>query len=323
MRFLLDLADPEAEPRIAARLGLPSRSEDPSAARPAGAGAGAGAASSLLFAMSGAGREAAARAFAAPDTPRSILRWLLELDDPDANYLVYHADSVPDAVKRDILLGLPYGPRAAEPDFRVPRSPDLNPEQNLTQYHYRSFRRRSAWHAEGYDDDADVEQRGIISTLYEAGASRQLKKCKRAAAALSSSEWSAVAEADRAAPLPGYARWALCVQLACPEKLREQLGGYDPHFAPRMARAGFLLDGSAAYACTARQPGRVLAVLECIAAAVPQRAAEAADALRPLVAQELGENLEAWAVLAQLLPGFAGSLPELIVTSGAIAAGTG
>jgi len=319
MRFLLDLADPEAEPKIAARLGLPSQSGIPSAAQP-----GPGGESSLLSAMLGADREAASRVFAAPDTPRSILRWLLELDDPDANYLVYQADSVPDAVKRDILLGVPYGPRAADPGFRVPVSPDLHPEQHLKQYHYRSFRRRGgAGHSEGYDDDADVEQRGIISTLYEAGAGRQLRKCKRAAAALSSCEWSAVAEADRAEPLPGYARWALCVQIACPEELRERLGGYDPHFTPRMARAGFLLDGSAAYACTARPPGRVLAVLECIARAAPRRADDAADALRPLVEQELGDDLEAWAVLAQLLPGFAGSLPELIVTSGAIAAGSG
>jgi hypothetical protein len=317
MRFLLDLADPQAQPLIAARLGLPSRSGDPSGARPGGA-------SSLLFAMPGADRAAAGRVFAAPDTPRSLLRWLLELDDPDANYLVFQSAAVPDAVKRDILLGVPYGPRAADPGFRVPVLPDLDPDWHLEHYHYRSFRRRAPHgHSEGYEDAADVEQRGIISTLYEAGAGRQLRKCKRAAGALSSSDWSAVAEADRAEPLPGYARWALCVQVACPEELRGQLGGYHPHFASRLARAGFLLDGSAEYACTARQPGRVLAVLECIARALPQRAAEAADALRPLVEQELGDDLEAWAVLAQLLPGFAGSLPELIVTSGAIAAGSG
>ncbi|MBR7834116.1 hypothetical protein KDL01_12625 [Actinospica durhamensis] len=316
MRFLLDLADPEAEPQIAARLGLPSRFGGPASAR---GGGGA----SLLTAMFGADREAARRVFAAPDTPRSILRWLLELDDPDANYLVYQAD-VPDAVRRDILLGVPYGPGAAEPGFRVPVSSDLHPERDLKDYHYRSFRRRARLpYHEGYDDAADVEQRGIISTLYEAGKARQLKKCKRAAAALSGPEWSVVAAADRAEPMPGYARWALCVQVGCPEELRRQLGGYDPHFTARMSMAGFLLDGSAAYACAARPPGRVLAVLECVARAAPQRAADAAAALRPLVEQELGDNLEAWAVLARLLPGFAGSLPELIVTSGAIAAGSG
>lgn len=315
MRFLLDLADPEAEPHIAARLGLPSRSGDPASTPGGGA--------SVLAAMFGADREAARRVFAAPDTPRSILRWLLELDDPDANYLVYQAD-VPDAVRRDILLGVPYGPRATDPDFRVPVSPDLHPERGLKDYHYRSFRRRARLpYHEGYDDAANAEERGIISTLYEAGKARQLKKCKRAAAALSGPEWSVVALADEVEPLPGYARWALCIQVACPEELRRQLGGYDPHFTARMSLAGFLLDGSAAYAWAARPPGRVLAVLECIARATPQRAADAADALRPLVQQELGDNLEAWAVLAQLLPGFAGSLPELIATSGAIAAGSG
>lgn len=317
MRFLIDLADPEAEPRIAARLGLPSRFANPSGSAP---GAGTG---SLLAAMFGADREAARRVFAAPGTPGSILRWLLELDDPDANYLVYQA-AVPDAVRRDILLGVPYGPRAAEPGFRVPVSPDLNREWGLENHHYRSFRRRARLpHHEGYDDAADVEQRGIISTLYEAGAARKMKKCRRAAEALSAPEWSAVAQADRAEPSPGYARWALCVHVACPEELRRQFGGYDPHFTARMLKAGFLLDGSAAYARYARPPGRVLAVLECIAGVAPERAADAAGALRPLVEQELGGNPEAWAVLAQLLPGFAGSLPELIVTSGAIAAGSG
>lgn len=317
MRFLLDLADPEAEPRIAARLGLPSRSAA------AGEGPAGRASASVLAAMVGADRAAASRVFAAPDTPRSVLRWLLELDDPDANYLVYQAD-VPDAVRRDILLGVPYGPRASEPGFRVAVSPDLRPEMHLQHYHYRSFRRRAALpRHEGYDDAADVEQRGVISTLYEAGKARQLRKCKRAAAALSSPEWEVVARADRTETLPGYARWALCVQVACPEELRRQFGGYDPYFTRRMAQAGFLLDGTSAYAWAARPPGRVLAVLECVASAAPERAADAAEALRPLVRNELGGNLEAWAVLAQLLPNFAGSLPELIVTSGAIAAGAG
>jgi hypothetical protein len=299
MRFLLDLADPEARPRIAARLGL---HEGPAPA----------------FAP-----DPARQVIAAPDTPRSVLRWLLELDDPEANALVYQAD-VPDAVRRDILLGVPYGPRAAEPGFRVPVSGRLPAETGLRTFHYRSFNRRARLpYHEGYDDDAGAEQRGIISTLYEAGAARQLGRCKRAAGALSSPEWSLVAQADRAETRPGYARWALCVQIACPEELRRQLGGYDPHFRARMAKEGFLLDGLGAYACTAQAPRRVLKVLACIAEVAPHRAAEAADALRPLVESELGDDLEAWAVLAQLLEGFAGSLAELIVTSGAIAAGSG
>lgn len=55
------------------------------------------------------------------------------------------------------------------------------------------------------------------------------------------------------------------------------------------------------------------------AALFPHRAAEAAALVRPLVRAELGSNLDAWAVLAQLLPTFAGTVPELVTTSGAIA----
>ena len=320
MRFLLELADPAARPRIAARLGLSSAA--PADAVPGAGGAGArpgrsGAA--VLTSMLGS-REAAGRVLAERDTPRSLLRWLLELDDPEANYLVYQAD-VPDSIRRDILLGVPYGPAAADPRFRLPVSPELRPEHGLRTYHYRSFNRSAAApYREGYDDAADVEKRGIISTLYDAGRARQFGRCRRAAEALSAREWPAVVAAEFAEPLPGYARWALCVQIGCPEELRRQLGGYHPHFAGRMRKFGFLLDGSAEYARTSRPPGRVLAVLECIARAVPERVADTAEMLRPLVETQLGENVEAWAVFAQLLPGFAGTLPELIVTSGAIAA---
>jgi hypothetical protein len=51
----------------------------------------------------------------------------------------------------------------------------------------------------------------------------------------------------------------------------------------------------------------------------PRRVGEAAATLAPLVRAELGANADAWAVLAQLLPTFAGTVPELVVTSGAVA----
>jgi hypothetical protein len=62
-------------------------------------------------------------------------------------------------------------------------------------------------------------------------------------------------------------------------------------------------------------------MLDCGRFAFPNRLAAARDLLRPTLARALGANLEAWAVLAQLLPSFAGTLPALIATSAAIGAG--
>lgn len=53
--------------------------------------------------------------------------------------------------------------------------------------------------------------------------------------------------------------------------------------------------------------------------AFPARLAEARAALQPLVRVELGGNIEAWAVLTQLLPTFTGTVPELVTTARAIA----
>jgi hypothetical protein len=129
-------------------------------------------------------------------------------------------------------------------------------------------------------------------------------------------DWAEVAAADRSEPLPGYARWALAARIDCPPELRAQFGSH-PKFTRRLRTAGIveLRD----YVESGRPPEDVLAVLHFGAALFPHRVAEAAALLRPLVRADLGTNLDAWAVLARLVPTFAGTVPELVRTSGAIA----
>jgi hypothetical protein len=145
-----------------------------------------------------------------------------------------------------------------------------------------------------------------------------MKSGRTAAAAVRREHWEAVDAADRERPLPGYARWALAIRIDCPHALRERLGAGHPSFAYRMRQAG-IVSGPDAYV---REWGPARDVLEVLAAgrwAFPARLREAHDALRPLVRERLGANTEAWAVAAQLLPTFAGTVPELVVTAGAIA----
>ncbi|WIY01964.1 hypothetical protein QRX60_49540 [Amycolatopsis mongoliensis] len=224
--------------------------------------------------------------------PRSVQLWMLERDDPGTNRLVFHRAHVGDAVKRDILRGLPFGAATGPLPVRV----DCGQP-------YCS-------HAE---PDIPVSRRGLIEGLREA---RTMGAARTAARAVSKPDWAAVAEADRAEPLPGFARWALGVRIDCPPEVRAQFGSH-PKFTKRLRDAGIVEVRE--YVLLGRPPRDVLAVLRLGTRLFPHRVAEAAEVLAPLVRAELGANPDAWAVLAQLLPSFAGTVPELVVTSGAVA----
>lgn len=224
--------------------------------------------------------------------PRSVQLWMLERDDPDTNRLVFHRARVGDALKRDILRGLPFGAATGPLPVRV------------------DCGQKFCSHAE---PDIPVSRRGVIGGLREA---RTMGEARTAARAVSKPDWVAVAEADRAEPLPGFARWALGVRIDCPPEVRAQFGSH-PKFTKRLRDAGIV--ELREYVLLGRPPRDVLAVLRLGTGLFPHRAAEAAEALAPLVRAELGANPDAWAVLAQLLPSFAGTVPELVVTSGAVA----
>ncbi|MFJ7074370.1 hypothetical protein [Streptomyces sp. NPDC098781] len=224
--------------------------------------------------------------------PASVALWILENDDPDLNAVVWHYIATDAGLRRAVARGVPFGPGRAEPLIVDPGIRDQEPEI----------------------PDSYVRH-GLVGALREVTSMGQ----GRAAASmvLTSDDWWTVAEADLDRPLPGYARWALCVRPDCPPWLRAEFGAH-PKFAHRVREAG-ILDGPADYA-TAHGPAvGVLEVLAMGHVLFPARVQEAADALRPLVREHLGDREEAWAVLAQLMETFHGRTPELVMTAGAIA----
>ncbi|MET9297246.1 hypothetical protein [Streptomyces sp. NPDC003077] len=236
-----------------------------------------------------------------PSAVRELLRywrgewfmlWMLERDDPELNAYVYASALATDTIRRDILRGVPFGPGNPGP---VPVHPSLagTPEPRLRL--------------------ADSPH-GVIGELRRA---RTMGHGRSAAALVSREHWDAIAAADRAEPLPGYARWNLCVRIDCPPSLRAQFGSH-PKFTRRLLRAG-VIDGPREYVSRLRPARKVLTDLDTGRAAFPHRLEEARETLAPLVREHLGPRPEAWAVCAQLLPTFAGTVPELIGTAGAIA----
>ncbi|OXM62709.1 hypothetical protein [Amycolatopsis vastitatis] len=224
--------------------------------------------------------------------PASVLLWMLERDDPGTNRLVFHQSHVGDALKRDILRGLPFG--AA--DGPLPVRVDCG----------QQFCSHAA-------PAIPVSPHGLIGGLREA---RTMRSARTAARAVSKPDWAAVAEADRVEPLPGFTRWALAERIDCPPRLRAQFGSH-AKFTNRLRNAGIVEPRE--YIEHSRPPRDVLAVLSVGTQLFPHRVGEAAASLAPAVRAELGANLDAWAVLAQLLPTFAGTVPELVATCGAIA----
>ncbi|WP_328616920.1 hypothetical protein OHS18_11165 [Amycolatopsis sp. NBC_00355] len=225
------------------------------------------------------------------DSPRSVLLWMLERDDPGTNRLVFHQSRVGNELKRDILRGLPFGtatgPLPVEIDCGRPYCSHAEP-------------------------DVPVSRHGLIGGLREA---RTMGSGRVAARAVGKPDWAEVAEADRLEPLPGFARWALGTRIDCPPELRERFCSH-PKFRNRFRRAGIVEPRE--YVELGRPPRDVLAVLYFGTRLFPHRAGEVAAVLTPLVRTEIGANPDAWAVLAQLLPTFAGTVPELVATSGAI-----
>ncbi|MFI6099894.1 hypothetical protein ACIA8G_30435 [Lentzea sp. NPDC051213] len=266
VHFLLSLIDPQDAAAVRRRLGIGRPEQYPA--------------------------DRAARELARLDAPRSALLWMLERDDPATNQLVFHHVGVADAVKRDILRGVPFG--AAAGSLPVPT-------------------RCSVRFCSHEEPKIQISERGVIGGLREA---RTMGSARMAVEAVSRRDWSDVAEADRAEPLPGYVRWALTVRIDCPPEVRAQFGSH-PKFTHRLRTAGIV--ELREYVERGRRPQNVLGLFQFGAPLFPHRVAEAAALLTPLVRTEIGANPDAWAVLAQLLPTFSGTVPELVSTSGAIA----
>ncbi|MFC0543415.1 hypothetical protein [Kutzneria chonburiensis] len=226
------------------------------------------------------------------DAPKVVWFWMLERDDPATNLLVFHQHTIPDVLKRDILRGRAFGP-AREP-LTVPTT---CPGRSCTHREPEIF----------------AGPRGVIGELRHA---RTLGLAREAVQAVGVRDWDNVAGADRVQPLSGYTRWALAERIDCPPEVRAQFGSH-AKFTNRLRDAGIV--ELREYVEQSRPPQRMLEVLQAGAQLFPQRAGEAAALLAPLVRAEIGADPDAWAVLAQLLPTFAGTLPELLRTCGAIA----
>ncbi|MFD4669554.1 hypothetical protein ACFWNN_07450 [Lentzea sp. NPDC058450] len=217
--------------------------------------------------------------------PRSVLLWMLEEDDPETNRVVFHHADTLDVTRRDILRGVPFG-----------GAPGLLP---------------TAVRAE--EPEVPVSPSGVVGGLREV---TRLRNARAAARVVGQQDWALVAAADLDEPLPGYARWALAERADCPNEVRAQFGSH-VKFARRVREAGVV--EPAEYVERAKSPRQVLGVLHFGRLLFPRRAREAAESLAPLVRAEIGVDPDAWAVMAQLLPSFLGTVPELVRTSGAVA----
>ncbi|MEU7033408.1 hypothetical protein ABZ958_06940 [Streptomyces sp. NPDC046237] len=230
----------------------------------------------------------------ASTVPRaSTWLWILEEDNPEINEIVVLLDSgLHSALELAVLNGEPFGP---DEHRRVPVTKALadRPRPDAVKR---------------LPDEELVPALRAVTTM---------RQGRRAARAVARRDWPGVVEADTADPLPGYARWALALRPDCPTALRKRFSDH-PSYAHRMRTAG-IVESPAAYVQKWRTAHTVLATLDTGRWAFPTRLREAEDVLRPLVRGSLGANVEAWAVLAQLLPTFTGTVPELIVTAGAIA----
>ncbi|MGW3629586.1 hypothetical protein ACWD7F_05395 [Streptomyces sp. NPDC005122] len=225
--------------------------------------------------------------------PSSVLLWVLQEDDPELNALVWRHLSADDAMRRAIVRGVPHGPGHGQV-VPVAKSLRREPEPPVPE-HFSRF--------------------GLVGALR---ASRSMGPARKAASmVVGRPGWKAVAAADLERALPGYARWALAVRPDCPPALRERFGSH-AKFTHRVRQSG-VVDGPARYATTWSPADRVLRVLSLGRTMFPARVREAEDVLRPLVRDHLGDREDAWAVLAQLVGTYYGTVPELLVTAGAVA----
>lgn len=224
--------------------------------------------------------------------PASAPLWMLEEDEPLINELVLLAGVLPGALQIAVIDGEPFGPGRREP---VPRTTDVL--------------------STAYPQRPDSIPRDRL--VPELRAVTGMRGGHRIARWIARDDWQHVIDADVERALPGYARWALALRPDCPAALRERCASH-PRYAHRMRTAG-IVAGPGTLAGTQRPALAALSLLATGRWAFPSRMLDAEAALRPLVRESLGANAEAWAVLAQLLPTFTGTVPELVVTAGAIA----
>lgn len=240
----------------------------------------------------------------------SATAWLLEADVPALNEALFvEARWLGDSIRRDLLAGHRFGPDRPRVLTRtVTRTPLMHrlglPDPKRRVGELFDFPRHS------------TEQ--FVEQLREAGLRGSLRRCRLLAGAIPRTEWDAVAEADREAPLPGYARWALACHVSCPPELRAAFGSH-PKFRNRLRDAGIVPD-VATYLAAAPASRAAFVVDLLMADGGTSRAPEVRAELGPLVERHLGGNPDAWAVLARLLPDLKGTLAELITTAGAVGA---
>lgn len=231
--------------------------------------------------------------------PSSQLLWMLEEDDPQINRAVFTAGATPAGIRRAILRGVPFGPTDKG---------RITVDKDLLRYQGDQVDGRTTL------DHAALAQ--ALRQVYTLGLA------KRASGyVVTRDDWALVSAADRERPLPGYTRWALSIRIDCPPELRAQFGSHRK-FTHRLRQAG-IVSGPREYVEQYRSARHVLEVLAGQGRTLfPRRLAEAEDVLRPLVRREMGTGTESWAVLAQLLPTFSGTVPELVRTAGAVAHGS-
>lgn len=277
--------------------------------------------------------------------PPSMLMWLLERDDPDLNAAVIRDFRIADGIRRDVLNGVPFGVDPSASGSGAGPGPGARtlPRLVVTAQPPPAFNRdypdftgvgedgalpvaaettetaepaASETPTTTRDPDPN-DPRGLIAALRRIGRAERIKPARTLAAQVSRADWELIAAADRQAPLSGYVRWALATRLDCPDRVREQFGSWQPRFQKRMRKAGVIRDLTRLLA-EESSAGHALEILSFGRWAFAGRIGAAEELIGDLVRDELGGNVEAWAVFAQLLPEFGGSLSELLVTAGAI-----
>lgn len=224
-----------------------------------------------------------------PTTPVSVLYWMLLSGDRPVAECVVRGERLPIGLRHDLAEGVVPG--------------------------LRGFAAGSARTA--------LPLAEVVGRLRALAGSGQLKAARAVVGEIRSADWPEIAREDAERAFPGFARWALLQRVDCPDGLRERLGSH-PRYRNRVRQAGIYVGGPVEYLTESGRPAaEVLRVLGLGVRAFPERLAETDAVLGPLVTGELGGHEDAWAVLAELLPGFTGTVTELITTAGAVAGGGG
>ncbi|MFG2820521.1 hypothetical protein ACGFX4_13955 [Kitasatospora sp. NPDC048365] len=230
--------------------------------------------------------------------PAQVRLWLLQADDPEVNATLFGMGLLPAGLARDVVAGVPFGPGDA--GRRIERSPYVT--------------------AVRPDDERLGEGLAlprILDRLYGAVTRGSLKRARRAAQEVRTADWPGVAAAHAERPLPGYARWALAERFDCPPSLRTAFGTH-AKFTHRLREAG-IVEGLDDLVTGVAPAITALPLLDVLYRAQPRVVDRSAAAVRPLVHERLGSHVEAWAIVAQLLPEFIGTTAELVDLAAAIA----